>query len=199
MVSLGIPALIAAGASFPTGFGFGAGYGTGVRAGYDIIYPHLTPYLKNIADGMINLLPKPGQDDRAYDEPAFGTPAPPPTNQPGRRGSHTPDYEGRVLGEPALQPTNPPTDRGRGNQFGQPAQDPIAAAESKSEERIRQQDAKVQAYGKAYKKANANTWIIPGYGSATGVNNRFQNMKKEETKKLYEMRKKHHQLYGEWV
>lgn len=44
---------IAAAASFPSGFGFGAGYGSGVRAGYDIIYPRIAPYVDEIIKFLV--------------------------------------------------------------------------------------------------------------------------------------------------
>jgi len=49
--ALGIGATSIA-ASFPTGFGFGAGYGAGVRTGYDIIYPRLAPFVRDILDAV---------------------------------------------------------------------------------------------------------------------------------------------------
>ncbi len=55
---LGLAALAATAASFPTGFGFGAGYGAGVRVGYDIIYPKIAPALRSIAEDIIGAVNK---------------------------------------------------------------------------------------------------------------------------------------------
>ncbi len=55
---------VSAAASFPTGFGFGAGYGAGVRTGYDIIYPRIAPYAKEIIDFLI---PNKGEFDVSQD------------------------------------------------------------------------------------------------------------------------------------
>ncbi len=53
---LTIGALVAAAASFPTGFGFGAGYGAGVRIGYDVIYPQIAPFAREVTGGIIDAL-----------------------------------------------------------------------------------------------------------------------------------------------
>ncbi len=50
---VGIAALAAAAASFPTGFGFGAGYGAGVRIGYDVIYPKIASFARQITDDIL--------------------------------------------------------------------------------------------------------------------------------------------------
>ncbi len=50
---VGLAALAAAAASFPTGFGFGAGYGAGVRIGYDVIYPKIAPFAAKITDDIL--------------------------------------------------------------------------------------------------------------------------------------------------
>lgn len=53
---LALAALAASAASFPTGFGFGAGYGAGVRIGYDVIYPQIAPFAREVTGGIIDAL-----------------------------------------------------------------------------------------------------------------------------------------------
>ncbi len=97
--------MVAAAASFPTGFGFGAGYGAGVRTGYDIIYPAIQQAATGIIRDLSNALasvwggsstpsatanpvapkfqpPIPGTDS----QPA---PQPPPLPQPPKRPSQS--------------------------------------------------------------------------------------------------------------
>ncbi len=88
-------------ASFPTGFGFGAGYGAGVRTGYDIIYPALAPYAKQITDFILGSPQKPGSVAVPTVQPP--TTVPNPTSRPSGRGTTTLPQTPVQIDQPSVQ------------------------------------------------------------------------------------------------